>query len=180
LTIEGLNKIIGIKTSLNWGLSEDLKTAFPNSVIVKRPLVKNQQILEPQWVAGFTSGEGSFMVKVRKSSAYKTGFQILLAFQLTQHSRDENLMRSLVEYMGCGNIYKDKETFHFRVETFLDNNEKIIPFFNKYFIVGVKAQDFKDWCEVAEMIKAKDHLTASGLPAERVISIKSGMNKGRS
>jgi len=84
------------------------------------------------------------MVKVRKSSAYKTGFQVLLAFQLTQHSRDKDLMISLVEYMGCGKVYKDKETFHFRVETFLDNNEKIIPFFNKYFIVGVKAQDFKD------------------------------------
>lgn len=45
-------------------------------------------------------------------------------------------------------------------------------------IVGKKLEDFKDWCKVAEMIKAKEHLTSSGLSEIR--DIKSGMNKGRS
>ena len=177
LTPEGLDKIVGLKASLNWGLSEELKEAFPNTVPTKRPVINSQQILDPHWVAGFTSGEGSFMIRVRKSSGSKTGSQVLLAFQITQHSRDEYLMRSLVEYMGCGKVYKDKETFHYRVETFLDNYEKIIPFFNKYSIIGVKALEFTDWCEVAEMIKVKDHSTTSRL--SRIISIKSAMNKGR-
>lgn len=79
------------------------------------------------------------MVKLRKSSAYKTGSQILLTFQLTQHFRDEKLVRSLIEYFDCGNVYKDKEAFHYRVEVFRENNEKIIPFFEKYHIIGVKA-----------------------------------------
>lgn len=74
----------------------------------------------------------------------KIGAQVLLTFQLVQHSRDEQLMRSLIEYFGCGNVCKDKEAFRYRVEVFSDNNEKIIPFFKKYNIAGVKAQDFKD------------------------------------
>ena len=150
LTQDGLEKIVALKANLNLGLSDKLKAAFPNTV--PRPIVKNQPILDPQWLAGFTSGEGCFMVKLRKSSAYKTGAQVLLTFQLTQHIRDEKLVRSLIEYFDCGNVYKDKEAFHYRVEVFRENNEKIIPFFEKYLIVGVKArgsttpsaQDFKD------------------------------------
>lgn len=42
LTIEGLQKIVAIKTFLNLGLSDELKTAYPNLVVIKRPLIKNQ------------------------------------------------------------------------------------------------------------------------------------------
>jgi hypothetical protein len=151
LTTEGLDKIIAIRASLNWGLSEELTAAFPNTVLVKRPLVQNKKkILDPFWVAGFTSGEGgALMVKLRKSSAYKTGFQVLLAFQITQHSRDEALMRSLIEYLGYGTRSPApyKETFHYRVEVFreaLRANEKIIPFFDKYPIAPPRTPQ-RDW-----------------------------------
>ena len=39
--VEGLIKIVAIKASMNWGLSEELKKAFPNVVPVVRPLIKN-------------------------------------------------------------------------------------------------------------------------------------------
>ena len=35
----------------------------------------------------------------------KLGFQVRLCFQLTQHSRDELLMKSLVEFFNCGGTY---------------------------------------------------------------------------
>ncbi len=121
-----------------------------------------QDIIDPYWIVGFTSAEGSFLVKLMKSSAYKTGTQVQLEFNLTQHLRDERLIRSFIEYYGCGSVYKDKETFHYRVSKFIDIYEKIIPFFCKHSVLGKKFQDFKDFCKVAEIIKAKDHLTASG------------------
>jgi hypothetical protein len=37
LTIEGLQKIINIRASINKGLSPLLKEAFPNSVAIPRP-----------------------------------------------------------------------------------------------------------------------------------------------
>jgi hypothetical protein len=48
LTQEGLEKIVAVKAGLNWGLSSDLKAAFPYINPVKRPTIKDPQILDPQ------------------------------------------------------------------------------------------------------------------------------------
>jgi hypothetical protein len=50
-------------------------------------------------------------------------------------------------------------------------------FFQKYSILGEKAQYFEDWKKVAEMIKSKEHLTNEGF--EQIRKIKTRMNKGR-
>ena len=42
------------------------------------------------------------MVKMMKSITHKMNEQVLLKFALTQHSRDELLMKSLLSYLGCG------------------------------------------------------------------------------
>ena len=55
--------------------------------------------------------------------------------------------------------------------------DKVIPFFKKYPIIGVKALDFSDFCIVAELIKNKAHLTPKGLDEIRLIKL--GMNKER-
>jgi len=44
LTMEGLRKIVSIKATMNRGLSEELKAAFPKIIPIARPLVKNQKI----------------------------------------------------------------------------------------------------------------------------------------
>jgi len=48
LTLEGFKKLLTIKVSLNKGLTSELKTAFPDIVGVKRPLVINKGIPDPQ------------------------------------------------------------------------------------------------------------------------------------
>ena len=47
LTMEGLRRIVGIKASINLGLSEQLKTAFPEITSSDRPLITNQRIPDP-------------------------------------------------------------------------------------------------------------------------------------
>jgi len=47
LTVEGLEKIVAIKASINRGLTSELKAAFPNTVPVNRPLVENKIIRDP-------------------------------------------------------------------------------------------------------------------------------------
>ena len=107
---------------------------------------------------------------------------MVLKFQITQHGRDEQLMRSLVDYLDCGNatVRSDNTAIDFLVTKFSDIENKIIPFFGseKYPIVGAKALDFADFYKAAELMKSKAHLTASGLEQIRVI--KAGMNTGRS
>ena len=48
LTQKGLTAIVYIRASLNLGLSDELKEAFPNTVPVNRPLVVDQAIRDPQ------------------------------------------------------------------------------------------------------------------------------------
>lgn len=175
LTTEGLNKLLSIKAAMNWGqLSDDLKAAFPNITPVDRPDVLDHKIKDPKWLAGFSSGEGSFMVLIRKSSSHKTGFQVELIFKLTQHLRDEKLISSLVEYLDCGNIHIYKETVNWRVSKFRYITDKVIPFFDNHPIQGVKYKDFVDFCKVVALMKNKAHLTQDGL--DKINKIKSGMN----
>ena len=177
LTIDGLYKILAIKASMNLGLSSLLKEAFPNIVALPRPETINQKILNPQWLAGFTSGEGCFYIKIFKSNT-KLGKAVLLTFQLTQHSKDEQLIRNLVYYLDCGRVSINREAIYFDVTKSSDLIDKVIPFFKKYQIEGVKHKDFCDFCRVAELVKNRTHLTKDGL--DQIRQIKEGMNKGRS
>ena len=94
---------------------------------------------------------------------------------MTQHSRDEQLLIILTKYLGCGAVCSDREFSRLRVTKLYDITNKIIPFFNKYPILGVKAKDFKDWCLVADMMNKKKHLTEDGL--EEIKRIKDRMKK---
>ena len=85
--------MVGIKASINRGLSKELKAAFPDVIPAERPLVLDPKITNPHWLAGFTSAEGCFMVKIKASKTI-TGYVVHLGFQLTQHKRDEVLMKS--------------------------------------------------------------------------------------
>jgi len=178
LSMEGLQKIVNIRASMNKGLSNELKVAFPKIIPIDRPSVLNCKIQDPSWLAGFTSGEGCFFVNIINSSSYRQGFQVLLVFQITQHIRDEQLIRSLIEYLNCGNIYKRQDVYDFKVTKYSDLTNKILPFFNNYPIQGNKSRDYQDWCRAVEIVKSKDHLTKEGL--DNIIKIKAGMNRNRS
>jgi hypothetical protein len=191
LTPEGLRKIISIKASINKGLSEPLKEAFPESdgsFAAVRPLKENISIVNPQWLAGFTSGEGSFGVKIRKpqgnsgdpTNTYSWGPKafVELIFQVNQHVRDKRLIACIAEYLGCGKIYKHStNAVVYRASKRSDLTEIIIPFFIKYPILGIKARDFKDFCSIYELTKNKAHFSKEGL--DQIIKIKANMNSGR-
>jgi hypothetical protein len=178
LTAEGLQKIVNIRASLNRGLTPLLLETFPNTVALARPLLPPLSVkLDSQWVAGFTSGDGCFKISIRESKLHKTGSRVTLLFVVTQHIRDELLLKSLVDFFGCGQTYSYKDYTEFRCQSFKDNYEMILPFFNKYPIIGVKSQDFEDWTKVAKMIQTKVHLTNEGFDQIRLI--RRGMNKGR-
>lgn len=71
LTLEGLQEIVNLRASLNKGLTDVLKTSFPETISVSRPLVENNVIPHPYWMAGFVSGEGCFFIDILKSTSSK-------------------------------------------------------------------------------------------------------------
>ena len=174
LTLEGLQKIVSIKASVNWGLTNELKVAFPNTIPALKSLAVNTEIPHPYWMAGFTSGEGCFSVIKHNSNSR---IYLKLVFSITQDKKDESLIKSFIDYFGCGRYYpaSKRTTGDFQCRKFSDNYEKLIPFFRKYNIKGVKLQDFENWCKIAEIIRTKNHLTKEGFDLS--CQIISGMNK---
>ena len=86
-------------------------------------------------------------------------------------------MKSFIDYLDCGVISKNSTWIDYTVISYNDLIFKIINFFDKYKIIGVKLQDYLDFKRVAELMKTKDHLTTLGW--EKIKEIKEGMNKGR-
>ena len=178
LNEEGLQEIINIRACLNLGLSHVLKESFPNTTPVLRPLVNNKKIPDPQWVAGFVSGEGCFFVKITKDrNIAEVGVQIL--FQVSQHERDIELLKSFIYFFNCGSYVQspNRKWGYYVCTKFKDNFEIIKAFFDKYPIRGVKYKDYLDWIKIGKMINKKQHLTKQGIT--KIILIKSNMNTKR-
>ncbi len=119
------------------------------------------------------------MIVIKDSTSHKLGFQVLLNFYISQHSRDAQLLLNLEKYLDCGQytLRSNKNMGSFLVRRLSDIIEKIIPFFEKYNIKGAKALDFKDFCNAAEIMKENRHLTERGL--EEIRNLKARMNTGR-
>lgn len=97
-------------------------------------------------MAGFASAEGSFQIKIRANKTISSGLSVNLEFQVTQAVRDKDLMEKISHYLGCGRIETPNNgvAVNFVVSKFRDITDKVIPFFQKYPIFGVKALDFAD------------------------------------
>lgn len=175
LTVEGLQKIVSIRASMNKGLTAVLTEAFPNITPVERPLVELPETIDPEWLVGFT--EGCFSCIIIKSEKYKSGSQVLLRFQITQHKRDIALLGLISKYLNCGRIQSSRDTVDFIVTKYSDISNIVIPFFEKHPLQGEKRLDFADFCKVAQLMSKKAHLTQEGL--ENINKIKVRMNTGR-
>lgn len=174
--IEGLQQIVNLKASMNLGLSDRLKSAFPNTHPAPRLLIKLPESIDLHWLAGLVSAEGCFFIEIFKHTT-KIGFGVKLKFQITQHIRDQELLRKLINKLDCGRYETSigRNWGNFVVTRFSDIESKILPLFTDYLIYGVKTSDLADFRKVVDIIKAGDHLTPEGL--EEIRRIKAGMRK---
>jgi hypothetical protein len=69
------------------------------------------------------------------------------------------------------------EATYFVVSKLNENLNIIIPFFDKYPILGIKYADYIDFKTCALLMENKEHLTEEGLL--KIKNLKSGMNRGR-
>lgn len=182
LTFEGFRKIVSIRASMNKGLPESLKIAFPITDVIlnTRPLAISSEIRDPNWVAlrrVYRSwGLFFFLIAYNKS---KEKPSITLGVQITQHSRDTLLINSLTTFFNCGRVENclRADALNFVVTKLSDITGNIIPFFVNYPLVGSKAKDYEDFKKIAKLMTSKVHLTKEGL--KEISLIKSGMNSSR-
>lgn len=176
LTEQGIAKLIEYKTSLNKGLSENLKDSFSYINKLERVEFKFSGIPNPYWIAGFVSGDGSFNIKTTEARAGK----VQLRFAVHLHIREAEVIKGLAQFFNFEvnkYIYYTDNSVTVQIVNTPDILNIIIPFFDEYQIIGAKELDFIDFKRVAEIIKSKHHLIKEGF--SQILAIKDNMNLKR-
>jgi hypothetical protein len=129
------------------------------------------------YLAGFTDGEGSFNVSLRKREDHQMKWQVVLTFNVSQ--RESYILSQFKKYLGCGRIQQRQDGLHMYVcSNPLSIQERIIPFFRKFILRSQqKKKNFSVFCQIAEKVFRKEHLTSQGL--EEIIRLRESLNVGK-
>ena len=130
------------------------------------------------YLAGFVDGEGSFNVSLRKKSDYKTGWQVVLSFNVSQ--KDKVILTLLKRYLGCG-IIKQRSSdglYSYDVTNSTAIVERVIPFFKKFgFLSPRKKKNFAIFKKIAYLVENKQHLNEAGL--RQILELREKLNEGK-
>lgn len=176
-TLKGIQKIVNIRASLNTGLSDELKEAFPNWKAVStkdlESSTKNNSNIHSDWLAGFATGESNLFIAVQKAKT-NSGISTSLRFSIAQHSRDLLLLESFINLFGGGFVvnYTKRPVCEFVVAKIDLILKYIIPFFDKHPILGSKHLNYLDFKSAAYIIKKKEHLNTEGVGLEQILQLK--------
>ena len=173
-SLPGLLKIFSLRAILNKGLPDIIKTEFPDIIPATEPEFKLYHNLNPHWLSGFITAEGSFFISIYPNEQRKAGYAVSLIFSLSQHIKDVELLERIVKQLACGTVRKHnfRETAELVITKSADINLKLIPFLSKYTLSGVKLLDFERFREASLLIENKTHLTSEGIVLIKAIKDK--------
>jgi len=111
------------------------------------------------FVSGFTEGEGCFCVSFNQRSKLKTNIEVRPSFSISQNKKNLELIKKIHQNFHCGSIRfsKSDQNYKFEVRSISDLVKKIIPFFQKYPLVGTKKIDFEKFSMVCELVYRNQH-----------------------
>ncbi len=145
----------------------------------------NQQERLDWWIAGFTDGEGTFSVSINRNPTTSSGYQVFPEFVITQGEKSLKALEYIQRRFACGKIYVNRRRddhnenlYRFVVRAIPDLREKVIPFFSRNGLKTAKANDFKYFCKVIELMAVKKHLERSGF--KKILMLASRMNRKQS
>ena len=144
---------------------------------------ENQQgSLDPQWIVGFSDGEGCFSVSFVKNATVKFGYQIFAEFVLTQGVKSLSVLSKIREFFQVGKIYENRRNdnhreniYRFCVRSISELDAVIVPFFQKFPLKTAKSQDFEIFARIVEMMKNREHLTVKGF--DEIQNLAAQMNR---
>lgn len=181
LTKEGFLKILSYYASINKGVSKKVVNIYPNIIPSDKPIIGLPVNLNPQWVSGFTAGDGGFSIYVRPAKDYVLGEKVYCRFHIAQHSKDFELMKLFIKFFGCGKVDVRSNISTPRCDYIVQDTsslvEKIISHFDLYPVLNLKDQDFLCFRKALFLIKEKKHLTKEGL--DKIKSLNLEMNSNR-
>jgi hypothetical protein len=139
-------------------------------------------MLNPNYIVGFVDGEGCFCITINNNGSRLP--EVRLLFEIELREDDREILVEISKVLDCGNIYhldyarykKWRPHVKYKVSNFADIYTKIIPFFKKYPLHAKKHQSFEVFCQAAEIIKAKEHLTKEGINKIQALKHKDSLS----
>jgi hypothetical protein len=126
------------------------------------------------FLAGFALGEASFMLVCRPRGDYTRRWKISAAFNVSQ--RDRAPLDLFRETLHCGSMRKaGNGGWYWEVNRLSDIQAVIVPFFDRFPLVGTKADDFERFRRSAAIL-SQPVISDSDYIA--VLALREGMNNG--
>jgi len=179
--ISGFLNLASLINRLNRPLSDDLLA----KLVLLGPLPKvefetsynfsaNQvQTLNPFWISGFASGEGSFtyFTKTRVNSAGKPVKDYSLVFEISQRTQDLHILNLIASYFKTGKVYTETSgvsRLRFRNKDHIIST--LVPYFRDYPLQGHKNLQYLAWLKAVTILT--DQVKTNKRDAELEIVIK--------
>jgi len=173
-----LAKIPSNQINLTRNYSQLQSATLPSSLSSLKRWGERPLNLNPDYITGFTDGEGCFMITMIKDKKYKSGWRAACRFAISLHKKDLSILKEFKDFFKVGNIsFMGKDSIQYRVES-LEGLAVIINHFNKYPLITKKLADYTLFELAFNIIKNKNHITEKGLL--ELAALKAELNKGLS
>ena len=124
--------------------------------------------------SGFALGEASFMIVCRPLGSGRRSWKISAAFNVSQHDRAP--LELFRDTLGCGTMRRGGSGgWYWEVNRLSDIQGRIVPFFERFPLVGAKAEDFGLFRGAVALL-AQGPLGPSN--AAKVLALRERMNRG--
>jgi LAGLIDADG endonuclease len=126
------------------------------------------------FLAGFALGEASFMIVCRRRGDYGRRWKLSAAFNVSQ--KDRAPLDLFQGTLGCGSMRKaGNGGWYWEVNDLSALSIWIIPFFERFELVGTKARDFDRFRSAVALLKRR---RLSDADYTAVLELREEMNGG--
>lgn len=129
------------------------------------------------YLSGFTDGEGSFNVSVKKVPDHTLGWKLVMSFNVSQ--RDRTVLALMKRYLGCGTLRERKDgVVYYEVTNIRSLYERVLPFFAKYQLLSAsKKRNFSLFRKIVLKMVAGEHRSIHGF--KEIMDLREILNEGR-
>lgn len=138
--------------------------------------MKNIPVDIGNYIAGFTDGEGSFNVSIKKRLDYNESWKLTASFNISQ--KDRVILAWIKHILGCGTLRERKDGIvYYEVTNITSLHDVIIPFFKEYgFRSAYKKNNFRIFSEIVRMMYLGEHSKKEGF--QKILELREKLNPG--
>ena len=128
------------------------------------------------YIAGFTDGEGSFNVSVKKRLDFRQNWKLSASFNISQ--KDRVILAWIKHILGCGTLRSRKDGIvYYEVTNVTTLYTVILPFFKRFgFRSAYKKHNFRIFSEIVSLMYAGEHQTPEGF--QKILELRENLNPG--